>query len=101
MSVKKGGREWEEEPSERLTELDVADLDLAWGVLKEGLAEAKGVLDGKVTPEDSSFASEEGAKRIMEAAQQVKGALFEMEMFPLWNMLEIVRERKKKGSTSD
>lgn len=95
MRMKKGGTEWEEGPPDGLARLDVSD-DFAWGVFKDGLADAKGVLEGRVTPEDSLFASEERAKRIMEAANQIKGALFEMEAFPLWNALQIVRGRNKK-----
>lgn len=100
MSVKRGGGEWEEQPPEAPVKLNFEDLDLAWGVVKDGLMDAKEVLDGKVRPEDSEFASPEHAKRIIDSAEQVRSAMSELVAFPLWNVLEIIRERKKKGLDS-
>jgi hypothetical protein len=94
MSVKKGG-EWEE-ASEGLAKLDVAGLDLAWETLKVGLVDAKGVLDGRVRPEDSKFASPGHVTRIVDATEQVRGAVDEIRMFLLDVMIEIVRKSKQK-----
>lgn len=89
-------RVWAYDPPEAIPGLEADDLELSWGVVKGGLMDAKAVLDGKVRPEDSEFASPEHAKRVMDAAEQIKSAMSEIMVFPLWNMVEIVRERKKK-----